>query len=585
MRRNPGMNNKKLSFFGKKLAKTVSTVLVLAMLVGTTVSAKTTTPKDVFDANYYSQTYSDLNAAFGKDAKALYNHYVKFGQKEQRVFTELIDLKKYREAYADLNAAFGDNWNAYLNHYVTFGIKEGRNSFGTFDARAYADRYPDLKKAFGYDVMALYRHWLAFGSKEGRNCHADVVAASSNDSDDNNCSNDNNGSNSGISGGASMAEVDTRGTLVDPETGNVITNAVVRFTRTGDLYEALASVSGNDVSGNDVSGNDVSGNNAGSSTVTTGDGWYEVTTDGNGNYVIAGLPAGRYDVAVRAPGYMTLTMTNFAVSSGSGSFTMPTFNLLSANCSGQNDVAGIARDAVTGQPLANVAVNIRENWNNKEGNPIISVTTDADGHYSVALERGYYTIEFAREGYASVFVNVFSSNASRSFDGTLNPTATAVDDTQFRVVLTWGETPEDLDSHLVGPTVAGDSADYFHVYFAHKIYYGLADEINASLDVDDTSSYGPETVTVFNVQSDKPYYYSVHDFTNGHNPDSTEMSFSGANIKVYQGATLIKEYNVPSNQAGNVWNVFYVKNNQIYDQNVISSDYDAMFGDYSGVEY
>lgn len=584
MRRNPGMNNKKLSFFGKKLAKTVSTVLVLAMLVGTTVSAKTTTPKDVFDANYYSQTYSDLNAAFGKDAKALYNHYVKFGQKEQRVFTELIDLKKYREAYADLNAAFGDNWNAYLNHYVTFGIKEGRNSFGTFDARAYADRYPDLKKAFGYDVMALYRHWLAFGSKEGRNCHADVVVASSNDSDDNNCSNDNSGSNSGsnsgISGGTSTAEVVARGTLVDPETGNVIPNAVVRFTRTGDLYEALASVSGNDVSGNDVSGN-----NAGSSTVTRGDGWYEVTTDGNGNYVIAGLPAGRYDVAVSAPGYMTLTMTNFAVGSGSGSFTMPTFNLLSANCSGQNDVAGIARDAVTGQPLANVAVHIRENWNNKEGNPINSVTTDANGHYSVALERGYYTIEFAREGYASVFVNVFSSNASRSFDGTLNPTATAVDDTQFRVVLTWGERPRDLDSHLVGPTVAGDSADYFHVYFSNKIYYDLEHEINASLDVDDTSSYGPETVTVFNVQSDKPYYYSVHDFTNGHNPDSTEMSFSGANIKVYQGATLIKEYNVPSNQAGNVWNVFYVKNNQIHDQNVISSDYDAMFGDYNGVEY
>ncbi len=580
MRRNPGMNNKKLSLFGKKLAKTVSTVLVLAMLVGTTVSAKTTTPKDVFDANYYSQTYSDLNAAFGKDAKALYNHYVKFGQKEQRVFTELIDLKKYREAYADLNAAFGDNWNAYLNHYVTFGIKEGRNSFGTFDARAYADRYPDLKKAFGYDVMALYRHWLAFGSKEGRNCHADVVAASSNDSDDNNCSNDNNGSNSGISGGASTAEVVARGTLVDPETGNVIPNAVVRFTRTGDLYEALASVSGNDVSGNDVSGN-----NAGSSTVTRGDGWYEVTTDGNGNYVIAGLPAGRYDVAVSAPGYMTLTMTNFAVGSGSGSFTMPTFNLLSANCSGQNDVAGIARDAVTGQPLANVVVNIRENWNNKEGNPINSVTTDANGHYSVALERGYYTIEFAREGYASVFVNVFSSNASRSFDGTLNPTATAVDDNQFRVVLTWGETPRDLDSHLVGPTVAGDSADYFHVYFSNKIYYGLENEINASLDVDDTSSYGPETVTVFNVRSDKPYYYSVHDFTNRVNTDSTEMSFSGANIKVYQGANLIKEYNVPSNQAGNVWNVFYVKNNQIHDQNVISSDYNAMFGDYSGVEY
>ena len=581
MRRNSGMNNKKLSFLGKKLAKTVSTVLVLAMMVGTTVSAKTTTPKDVFDANYYSQTYSDLNAAFGKDAKALYNHYVQFGQKEQRVFTELIDLKKYREAYADLNAAFGDNWNAYLNHYVTFGIKEGRNSFGTFDARAYADRYPDLKKAFGYDVMALYSHWLTFGSKEGRNCHADVVVASSNDNDaDDNNSNDNNNSssdnnnNSGISGGESTAVVATRGTLVDPETGAAITNATVRFTRTGDLYEALAS----------VSGNDVSGNNAGS-TVTNGDGWYEVTTDGNGNYVISELPAGRYDVTVSAPGYMTLTMTNYAVGSNSGSFTMPTFNLLSADRNGQNDVAGIARDAVTGQPLANVTLNVRADWNNKEGNVIISVTTDETGHYSVTLERGYYTIEFAREGYASVFVNVFSSNATRSFDGTLNPTATTVDDTQFRVVLTWGETPRDLDSHLVGPTVAGDSADYFHVYFAHKVYYDLDREVNASLDVDDTSSYGPETVTVFNVQSDKPYYYSVHDFTNGHNPESTEMSFSGANVKVYQGATLVKEYNVPSNQAGNVWNVFYVKNNQIHDLNSISSDYDTMFGEYQGVEY
>lgn len=583
MRRNPGMNNKKLSLFGKKLAKTVSTVLVLAMLVGTTVSAKTTTPKDVFDANYYSQTYSDLNAAFGKDAKALYNHYVKFGQKEQRVFTELINLKKYREAYADLNAAFGDNWNAYLNHYVTFGIKEGRNSFGTFDARAYADRYPDLKKAFGYDVMALYRHWLAFGSKEGRNCHADVVVASSNDSDDNNCSNDNSGSNSGsnsgISGGTSTAEVVARGTLVDPE-GNAIPNAVVRFTRTGDLYEALASVSGNDVSGNDVSGN-----NAGSSTVTTGNGWYEVTTDANGNYVIAELPAGRYEVTASAPGYMTLTMTNFAVASGSGSFEMPTFNLLSENYSGENYVAGIAKDAVTGQTLAGVTLKVRANWNNKEGEVLNTFTTGADGSYNVTLERGYYTIEFAREGYASVFVNVFSSNASRSFDGTLNPTATAVDNTQFRVVLTWGETPRDLDSHLVGPTVAGDSADYFHVYFAHKVYYDLEHEVNASLDVDDTSSYGPETVTVFNVQSDKPYYYSVHDFTNSGNSNSTEMSFSGANVKVYQGATLIKEYNVPSNQAGNVWNVFYVKNNQIHDQNVISSDYNAMLGDYNGVEY
>ena len=157
------MKNRTLSFFGKKFAKTVSTTLVLAMLVGTTVSAQTISTRDLFDANFYSQTYGDLAAAFGTDGEALYNHYVNYGQNEARTFTKLIDLKKYREAYADLDAAFGDDWAAYLNHYINYGIAEGRNSFGVFDARAYADRYPDLKAAFGYDVLALYQHYINYG--------------------------------------------------------------------------------------------------------------------------------------------------------------------------------------------------------------------------------------------------------------------------------------------------------------------------------------------------------------------------------------------------------------------------------------
>ena len=168
------MKNRTLSFFGKKFAKTVSTTLVLAMLVGTTVSAQTISTRDLFDANFYSQTYGDLAAAFGTDGEALYNHYVNYGQNEARTFTKLIDLKKYREAYADLDAAFGDDWAAYLNHYINYGIAEGRNSFGVFDARAYADRYPDLKAAFGYDVLALYQHYINFGMKEGRNCEKAV---------------------------------------------------------------------------------------------------------------------------------------------------------------------------------------------------------------------------------------------------------------------------------------------------------------------------------------------------------------------------------------------------------------------------
>lgn len=138
------------------------TALVLAgvLTFGGTATVSAATLRDVFDAQYYSETYSDLKDAFGTNQTALYKHYKTFGKSEGRTSTALIDVQKYRAAYPDLDAAFGDNWDAYVNHYIKYGFSEGRNSFGTFDARAYADRYPDLKAAFGYDVLALYKHYL-----------------------------------------------------------------------------------------------------------------------------------------------------------------------------------------------------------------------------------------------------------------------------------------------------------------------------------------------------------------------------------------------------------------------------------------
>lgn len=62
--------------------------------------------------------------------------------------------------------------------------------------------------------------------------------------------------------------------------------------------------------------------------------------------------------------------------------------------------------------------------------------------------------------------------------------------------LTWGENPSDLDSHLLTPSGA-------HIYYAHKTDDG------ASLDYDDTSSYGPEHVAITTL-NDGEYLYSVH---------------------------------------------------------------------------
>lgn len=63
---------------------------------------------------------------------------------------------------------------------------------------------------------------------------------------------------------------------------------------------------------------------------------------------------------------------------------------------------------------------------------------------------------------------------------------------EMRIVLTWGDYPSDLDSHLVGPSPYGS----FHVYYDDKNAYYDGVLYN-NLDVDDTDSYGPETTSVY----------------------------------------------------------------------------------------
>ena len=74
---------------------------------------------------------------------------------------------------------------------------------------------------------------------------------------------------------------------------------------------------------------------------------------------------------------------------------------------------------------------------------------------------------------------VFDPSASRTY-----AVALPVKNGQLRVVLTWGETPRDLDSHL-------DTPSGCHVYYGRKQCRG-----EASLDTDVTDSYGPETINI-----------------------------------------------------------------------------------------
>ncbi|WP_163411315.1 tetratricopeptide repeat protein [Flavobacterium ajazii] len=128
----------------------------------------------------------------------------------------------------------------------------------------------------------------------------------------------------------------------------------------------------------------------------------------------------------------------------------------------------------------------------------------------------------------------------------------------MRIVLNWGKNPYDLDSHLSFP---GN-----HIYFQHK------EGSFSNLDVDDTDSYGPETITIENKRFGETYHYFVHDFSNKNDLNSNKLSASDAKVFVYVGQSLVKTYYIPKNKTGNVWNLFKInENGEIIDINTVIS--------------
>src|SRR5690606_13893163 len=110
------------------------------------------------------------------------------------------------------------------------------------------------------------------------------------------------------------------------------------------------------------------------------------------------------------------------------------------------------------------------------------------GEFDINIPIGNYTAEVSKDGFVVGYYNIVSANTDNNYNLVLTP---ILSEDEYRIVLTWGSTPRDLDSHLTGTL---DSEQLFHVcYYSRK--YIVDGEIMAELDLDDTSSYGPETVT------------------------------------------------------------------------------------------
>jgi len=206
-------------------------------------------------------------------------------------------------------------------------------------------------------------------------------------------------------------------------------------------------------------------------------------------------------------------------------------------------LVGSVVDALNARPLAGVLVTIRRS---EEGPIVAQQITDASGQYEMELFEGLYVYEASTPNYidAHGLLNVLESGSSGQ-NIVLSP---ELNGQVARIVLQWGLNPRDLDSHLRGPRPGGGT---FHVYYSTDYVQDCGE-----LDVDDTSSYGPETITMHRLVAGT-YRYSVHDYTNRNSSTSTGLAGSSATVKVFYYDGREYTFNVP-NEPGTVWNVFEI---------------------------
>ena len=116
------------------------------------------------------------------------------------------------------------------------------------------------------------------------------------------------------------------------------------------------------------------------------------------------------------------------------------------------------------------------------------------------------------------------------------------DDYAYKFIVTWGENPSDLDSHLFTPEIEGST---HHVYYADRGSGTSAPY--AWLDVDDVSSWGPEATTIEQLFPGT-YTFAVYEYSG-----AGTLSTSQAYVEVFQGRDLLAGYHVPTTADGDNW--------------------------------
>lgn len=242
---------------------------------------------------------------------------------------------------------------------------------------------------------------------------------------------------------------------------------------------------------------------------------------------------------------------------------------------GEGDLEATVVNAVTGDPIEDADVILHEAGSEPcSGAKVDSTTTNGDGQMAFEnVPAGFYhlSIEAGKE-----FISICRTNILILGDRTTGlgvGMSPILEPGELRIILTWGEDPSDLDSHLWLP-----KDDPFHICFVEE---GDAGSFPfAFLDLDDTSSFGPETVTIIEPQ-EGTYTYAVHNFSDEFGGD-TPINESGGHVEVFGEDGFIASFDAPTSGDGFWWHVFDLnaETGQVTGVNQIGDDpepYDSGF--------
>ncbi len=152
----------------------------------------------------------------------------------------------------------------------------------------------------------------------------------------------------------------------------------------------------------------------------------------------------------------------------------------------------------------------------KNYNGTTTVYTDGNGKFTIRVKRSAKSLLTAHK-----VERISNTVEIEPTSSTFEMSSCLVLDA-FTAKLTWGANPRDLDTHVVGP----DGPTDYHIWYQNK--GSLAGTgARSNLDVDDTTSYGPEIYTALKLAKAGTYHYAVYRYAG-----SSNIAASPAHVEV-----------------------------------------------------